>query len=56
MDAFRLELNDDDMTRAKQELKDEFKSCFMLSGANNTRHKNLKDDLENKFLTLNQDH
>ena len=48
-DAFRLQPNDADLTQAKEELKDEFKACFMLSGGNNTRHHDLKEDLENKY-------
>lgn len=53
-DAFRLQPNPADIAQAKEEMKNEFKACFMLSGGNNSRHKDLKEDLENRF-TLKKD-
>ena len=40
----------DDTAAATQEIAEEIKACFMLSGANNTRHGKLKNYLENKFI------
>jgi hypothetical protein len=38
-----------DRATATQQIREEVKACFMLSGANNSRHQDLKNHLENKY-------
>ena len=47
--------NEDDVAEATTYVSNKMKACFMLSGANKHSHTQVKNYLENLYLTTNQD-